>query len=240
MSIFKKDGEWIVTNEQLVEFYIPLSYYDGTVRRLATEKVDGLNVFGVFQVSAFKDGKLLETRILNLPIIIHINTFENEVRNIKMLNGETEKCMVYKYIKGSKVMRSFIVVDDENGKNYLTLILQGKLPRIIPYSRTNDLWNKNLKLSDVNFGMNAAYLEALLGRVYRDKNNPTRKYALAYNEGAGDYGYIMASTRQLCKYDSTFSAITYEDFDTALATSLNRTRNKIQETNSPVEPIMKY
>ena len=49
----------------------------------------------------------------------------------------------------------------------------------------------------------------------------------------------MASIRQICQYTSTFTAVTFEDLDSMVTTSLNRERENIPETESPIEKIIK-
>ena len=49
----------------------------------------------------------------------------------------------------------------------------------------------------------------------------------------------MNRIREICQYTSTFTAVTYEDIDAMITTSLNRTKTKAPEAYSPVEDIIK-
>ena len=49
----------------------------------------------------------------------------------------------------------------------------------------------------------------------------------------------MASIRSVCQYASTFSAITFEDMDSMITASVNRLRDKKEESESPVENLFK-
>ena len=53
------------------------------------------------------------------------------------------------------------------------------------------------------------------------------------------FDYQTASIRQICQYTSTFTALTFEDIDSMITTSLNRSRNKGNEVDSPIERIIK-
>ena len=96
-------------------------------------------------------------------------------------------------------------------------------------------------MNHVNFGVPSVILELILSVAYRDKKDPTKRFAvaLAKNPNLTDYDYKMASIRQICQYTSTFTALTFEDFDSMLTTSLNRTRLHKQEVDSPLEQIIK-
>ena len=59
------------------------------------------------------------------------------------------------------------------------------------------------------------------------------------DDNVSDYDYKMASIRQICQYSSTFTALTFEDFDSMVTTSLNRTAEHKSEQESPLEKIIK-
>ena len=69
---------------------------------------------------------------------------------------------------------------------------------------------------------------------------PQKFAAVAGKENVSDYGYATASIRQICQYNSTFTALTYEDMDSMITSSLNRSRENKKETVSPVEQIIKF
>ena len=122
----------------------------------------------------------------------------------------------------------------------LKMITSGNLPEIIPYSKCLDVWRKNQELNEVHFGVSSCYLEIILSTMFRNPNNLSQKFsAIASNKDVSDYDYATASIRQICQYNSTFTALTFEDFDSMLTTSLNRTRLHKQEVDSPLEQIIK-
>ena len=240
MSVFRSDGNHIYLNIPYCEFYIPMYYFDSS-RRYAQDLSDKIKVLGFFNVGIFENGKLKELRTLNLPTNIVINVYDSEMRDVQMSNGEVLQCKVVKYMKDSKIMQSMIFQDDTNAKNMLKFITSGNLPSIVPYSKALEVWRKNQELNDVHLGVSSCYLEIILSVMFRDPNNMSQKFsAIASNEGVGDYDYKMGSIRQICQYNSTFTALTYEDMDSMITTSLNKSREKIPERESPVEKIIKF
>lgn len=239
-SIFRSDGNNIYLNIPYCEFYIPMYYFSST-KKFAEDLSSKINVLGFFNIGIFENGKLKEMKTLNLPTMITINVPDSELREVEMLNGEVMQCKVIKYLKDANIMQSMIFEDDTNATMFLQCILSGDLPKIIPYSKILEVWMKNQELNNVNFGVSSCYLELILSVMYRNPNNMTEKFAkIASNKDVSDYDYAAGSIRQICQYNSTFSALTFEDIDSMITTSLNRSRDKIKENPSPVEQIIKY
>lgn len=240
MDVFRSDGNFIYLNASYCEFYIPMYYFD-TTRRFAEDLSDHIDVLGLFNVGIFENGKLIDMRTLNLPTKISIFVYDTELREVEMSNGELLQCKVVKYLKNAKIMQSMIFEDDSNSKDYLKFITSGNLPKIIPYSKAAQVWRKNQELNSVHFGVSSLYLELILAVMHRNPDDLSQKFAkIASTEGVSDYDYTTASIRQICQYNSTFTAITFEDIDSMITTSLNKARDKAKEVESPVEQIIKF
>lgn len=240
LSVFRSDGNFIYLNIPYCEFYIPM-YYFNTSGNFAEDLSDKINVLGFFNVGIFENGKFKEMKTLNLPTMITIYVYDSELRDVEMTNGEIMQCKVVKYLKDAKIMQSMIFQDDTNAKNMLQFITGGKLPKIVPYSKSLEVWRKNQELNEVHFGVSSCYLELILSVMFRNPNDMSQKFSsIVSKEGVGDYDYATASIRQICQYNSTFTALTYEDMDSMITTSLNKSRDKVKERESPVEKIIKF
>lgn len=240
MSIFRSDGSFIYLDSAYCEFYIPMYYFDSS-KRFAEDLNDKINVLGFFNVGIFKNGKLEEIKTMNLPTMITIYVYDSELREVQLLDGETIQCKVIKYLKDAKIMQSMIFENDTYSKDYLKFIMSGNIPKSVPYSKSLEIWRKNQELNNVHFGVSSFSLELVLSTTYRNPNNMSEKFSkIASKEGVSDYDYATASIRQICQYNSTFTALTYEDMDSMITTSLNKSRDKIKEVESPVEQIIKF
>ena len=242
-SYFKSDGKYIYLEADYAEFYLPESYFDEN-GKFAEDKGDTIRTLGVFNVGIFEKDKLKEMRVFNVPTWIELfsHNTENRIVNIANKKGDIEevKCKVLNYQKGAKIMSSSVIQDSSNAEDYMNLIIKGKLPSCIPYSRMMDMWSKNLNLNNVGFGVMNVINEMILAAMCRDKRDPSKKFAhVVTTELLTDYDYKMNNVRQICQYTSTFNALTFEDMDSMITTSLNRTKTKGTETPSPVETILK-
>ena len=137
-------------------------------------------------------------------------------------------------------MSSSVIQDSSNAESYMNLIIKGKLPQCIPYSKMMESWSTNLELNNVGFGVMNVIEEMILATMCRDKRDPSKKFCqVVTTEPLNDFDYKMNNVRQICQYTSTFNALTFEDMDSMITTSLNRTKSKGVETPSPVEVILK-
>lgn len=240
LSIFKDENEYLYLDIPYCEFYIPLYYFD-TTRKFAEEFGDYIHVLGLFNVGIFENNKLKEMKTLNIPTMINVYQYDTEVREVQLLNGEMVQCKVLKFLKGAKIMPSILFENDDISKKYLQYIISGNVPSIVPYSKALQVWRKNLEINGVHFGVSSCYLELVLAGMSRNPNNLSQKFSkIAGDEGVTDYDYFPASIRQVCQYNSTFTAITFEDIDSMITSSLNKARDKTPENISPVEQVIKF
>lgn len=239
MNIFRKDDQYIYLDVPYCEFYIPSYYFDSGWAKLLTKSIITL---GVFNVGIFEKGQFKEFKILNLPTSIELFYTDIEKRTLDFPGSPNTPCTVIKYIKDQTIMNSYTIENSSNSESYLDLIVKGKLPGTIPYSKVLNIWKKNQELNDVHFGVPSATLEMILAVSYRDKQDMTKKFATRYGSdmNLSEYDYVTANIRKICQYASTFTAMTYEDINSMITTSVNRTRDGKYEVNSPVEKVIKY
>jgi hypothetical protein len=240
-DVFKIDGNFIYLTAPYCEFYIPQSFFKSS-GNFAEDRGEIIRGIGLFNVGIFSDGKLVEMKTLNIPTWIEMYVHESENRDVQLPgSNEPEPCRVLIYYQGSKVMNSKIIEDSSNAESYLSLICGGKVPTSVPYSKSAQVWRKNQQMNGVNLGVPAVIEEMILSVSYRNKDNLGQKFCkvVGQNKEVSDYGYEMASIRQICQYASTFTALWFEDFDSMVTTSLNRTRENKPEANSPLEKIIK-
>lgn len=239
MSIFRSDDRYIYLNAPYCEFYVPMSYFDSKWMVQLSDTIKGL---GLFNIGIFENGELKEIRLLNLPTSVEFFVYDTERRTMNFKGEENVQCLVLKYIKDQKIMESSTIEDSSSSEMYLDIILKGKVPPSIPYTKVLNVWIKNQTLNKVSFGVPSAVLEMILAVCYRDKNNMEQKFSTVIGKdlNVSEWDYKMAKIREICQYASTFSAMTFEDINAMITTSVNRTREKRYEMESPVEKIIKY
>lgn len=242
MEYFKSDGKFIYLEAEYVEFYIPKYYFDDT-GKFAENLGSFIRALGIFDIGFFSNGQLKEMRVLNIPTWTDFFVNDSEDRSVSLPRDEEGfvPCKVLKFNKGHKIMPSSVVEDSSNAESYLDFVLKGKVPSIVPYSKSIQIWRKNKELNSVHLGVPSVIEEMILSCAYRDMNNPSRKFAevIGKDPKVSQYDYIMNNIRQICQYSSTFAGITFEDIDSMITTAINRTRTKGIEQYSPIEELLK-
>ena len=237
---FREDDRYIYLEDNYMEFYIPTEFFSPT-KRYAEEFKDYITSFGIFNVGLFKNGKLEKIMLMNNPYPVKIYVYDMEDRVVDIPGEGEVPCRVLKFLKGAKVMDVLIVEDSINAVNYLDIICAAKVPKSVPYDEALSVWHKNQEISGANFGIRAEVEEIVLALSYRNKNNLSEKFAKQWGSGVDvtPYDYDVADIRKICQYASTFSAITFEDIDTMITTSINRARTRSKEAYSPLEDTIK-
>ena len=83
-------------------------------------------------------------------------------------------------------------------------------------------------MNSVNLGVPSVIIELILSAAYRYKKDPTKKFShvIGKDLNVSQFDYTMNNVRQICQYTSTFTALTFEDMDSMVTTSLNRAKTK--------------
>ena len=242
MAHFKKDNNFIYLSDNSCEFYIPTYYFDDKYK-FAVDEGKVIHCIGVFETAYFDDtGKVIERKMLNLPTWIDLTIYESTTKKLQLPNDvEENEYKVVTYYKNQKIMSSKIVKDADNVEGYIDFILKGKIPHNIMYGKTLDLWLKNQKMNGISLGVPSVELEMILSVFYRYINDPTKKFStvIGGDKNISEFDYIMKNVRSICQYTSTYAGVTFEDIDSMITTSLNRTKRGDKELQSPTENILK-
>jgi hypothetical protein len=235
LGFLKSDGKFIYLDTNYAEFYIPMYYFQES--DFAEDLGDTIKTLGIFKIKINN-----EFHIFNAPSMIELFVIDSIESTLK-IQGDTEETQykILKYQKGQKIMNSYMIEDSSNAESFMNLILKGKIPNLIKYSDSIKIWRKNQELNSVNLGIPSTKEELIMSVAYRYNKNPEMKFSHAINDipGITEYDYQMNNIRQICQYTSTFSSLVFEDIDSMITTSLNRTKNHGNEAFSPVEMLFK-
>ena len=238
-KLFRNDGTDIFLDTDFIEFYIPDYYFDEGCG-FATDFGATIQTFGIICVGLYEKGKLSSIKRLQIPMDITLESYDTETRDIDFATGPM-KCRVLKYMKGQKIMQYRYVKGSKNTVRLLNMILYGYIPKFVPYDQVYFLLLKSCEQHSVNLGVPNYLLEILITTVYRYIADPSKKFSEVYGkEDISSYDYQTVNIRKACQYASTFSAITFEDIDSMVTSSLNRSATHKAEPYSPLEEVIKY
>ena len=239
-NVIKKDG-FIVLNCPYAEFYVPKQYLE---KDLAVDSGESFNAFGLMYLRTFSAmDKPNELEILKIP---NISFYPAEKENRKMTIGNDEEAdyVVLKFFKGNNLFQSAVKCDSAAPENFLNMVLGGQIPKNIPYDKTLEVFLKVFNQNKIGLPAPAIMLEMILSEVYRYAGDNSLKYgqflAKNFDPKKKQLDYSLANVRTICKNNSSFAGISFENIDEMLTSAINNNKYNRTETKTPLEDVIKY
>jgi predicted RNA-binding protein with PUA domain len=241
-DLISDDGKNIIFNGNYMEIYIPKIYFENN--KLAENSGSSIRVFGLLNARAFTDKNVpMKLETINIPTMITIYPNDIETKDLTLMDdgSEPESFCIAKFYKGNLIMKNKIPQDAGNVELFLDILFRGKIPKTIPYSQVLKIWQKNLEINGVKLGVTSTILEIIISEIYRDAKKPEQTFAkvIGKNPSTSEFDYKTANIREICARNSTFAALTFEDMDSMITSALNINKYNKQETESPIEKIIK-
>ena len=241
---FTEKDEQLVFTGNYCEVYIPRFYFENGIAQQLGSKVEtmGLFNFKVFSDEKKKDNTMTHTFEFPSPILMAPSSIS--FQTLKVVDDVDEDAFaILKFYKNDVFISNLCVTQSsDNCEKFLKLLNGGKLPNTILYNKLLSVWFSNLDINKVNLSVPAAVMELIISEVYRDKKDLSRPFRFKAG-GPGKvsmYDYKTANLKDISNFNSTFTAVTFEDIDFALTSSVTKTRTKGKEVESPIEKTIKY
>lgn len=241
-NFFEQRDEKIVFTGEFMEAYIPEFYFTSNI---AYEFGDVMKLYGIFNYVNNPTGTskdVVETCFVPFSIITKPSSIEKRVIELIKGNGEVEY-RVFKYYNGDNFLQTrHMVKDVSNVEVFFKLMNAGKIPNTIPYTKLIEMTNKCLSMNGINIPVPQVTLQAYISEICRDASDKSKPYRIKAGKSAkvDEFAYKPANLREISRVSSTFAAITFEDIDAMITSSIVRTRTGGRESYSPLEKIMKY
>lgn len=235
--IIDKDGFFIFKGDYM-EIYIPENYFE---RKIAVREGSNISTFGLLTLRVFKEDKPMDLEVLNAPTQIYLYPTETEKKEIQLVKEvPAKKYVIAKFYKDGKIMPSTIQQSSDNVAAMAYMIRDGNIDNNIPYDKLLPLWQENMALNNTGLNVSSTVLEIILAEICRSKVSDTNfAKVIGKKPDTSPYLYKPSTIRELCSKTSTFTALTYEDMDAMITTSLNMTNYNKKQTESPIEKIIK-
>lgn len=206
---------------------------------------DQLKILGIFNYRLGKDGTIpanAPLKTFKFPSIMYTEPNSMEDAELELIPGTgVKKYKLLKYYKNAKVMtdtRCVATIDSVSLFNNIKMA--GGIPNTIKYLDIEKLDLANLEINKQNLGTPATQLSIAIAEIYRYKGDISIPFRKKFGKGeAGDLDYIAGNSRMVCAANSTVAALTFEDQDSMLVSSINRKRYKKKQNPSPLEAIIR-
>lgn len=221
--------------------YIPEKYFD---RDFAVANGEFINTMGILLYSVKEtenSDPSKHLKPLKLPTIFTTKPGKIEkVKKLKLLNLDEEDYRVLHYTNNNEdkiIVSTDLPQDIENVEDFYRMFVKtGNIPNYIPYNEIQDYFYESMRLNGGNYNTNWQLFGMLISEICRDKNDYSIPYYMSSAYKKGDmYSYKSIAIKDVPKYISPFSAITSENWNEAIISSIN-----MDDTNiyTPMEKIM--
>lgn len=235
-TLYAESGH-IYTSECL-EIYVPTKYFADNV---AVNEGGNITTLGILYCAVVKNGTPGTIKLFNVPTTISIMNYETHNTSINV-GGNVIDVLALSYLPGQIVMHQTLPKGREIANDFLDKMLAGKLPKTLNYSKIIDIWWKNLEISGISYKVPSKLFEMIIAAIYRDPNNPKRRYGQKYGMQTPPNGfdYTTDNVRNVVKNLSTFSGMVFEDMGAMISNGINNDLNGVEEPVSPLEKIIYY
>lgn len=231
MNYLKESGSQIFVDCYGMEVYLPYDYNGKSYRGADYYSVIGNKVrfFGVGNMRFFASQKEMDspssvkTYTLGYPMMITSIPTEIDTRDVQFVkNGVVRKCIVLTFYRNDVFMDNVNSISStDNVMIYLARMEGGKLDHINPDEAMNILRDVQ-SYNGLSLRIPEETEEIFVTERYRDPNNHSRKIRFA-DQGKTNFDReVSLNLRQEAMKTSSYQALTHEDINTSLITSINR------------------
>lgn len=238
----KISGDSILIDAPYAELYIEdrMMEVTGLVQEGKALKIVGIANMRIFD--GHENGKCISgDLVFKLPTVIYTQPTAIERRKmvIKPEVGEIQY-VVLKYFKDDLfiVSRSLVKIY-ENTEIFFKIFNNGKIPSTIPYTMTLQLMLDNLSINSQNLNTPPMIMSLMISESCRSRANRGIPFRKAFNNGDSVHSYVATGFREIARNSSTYTAITFEDFDSMAEASVVKSRYNEEENDSPLEKMIR-
>lgn len=242
MKTSVKDG-FLYLDEGKLELYLPVYYLE---HKLAYQEGNIMNSFGLMSYKYYQKFDSKEPTKIGTIGIPSMTVFfpSNIIQNIttKITPDSPENTYyVLEFTKGDKITSMFVRKDADNIVTYMNLLLAGKIEGSIPYTEIDQLFIKTMTMNGADLGVPGTVIELIVAQLCRDgkdKGQPFSK-TIGKNPNVPPRSYRTSNIRSICASNSVFAALSFEDMNAMLDSSINMTAKEKEQNISPIENIIK-
>lgn len=259
-SFTKREGNAIIfKGDGILQYYIPETYFEG---KSATVQGSYIKLLGSFTYRIIsKTGVLGTLRTFVYPSIflckpsliekkldsdIFVGKDDDKLHNIdeEGSKGKQHMFRVLTFNPGDQLITNVYTPKDmDNVNDLLQLhIKTGKIPTTIRY---DDLYNyiyESMELNGGSFAIHSQVMGVIYSKICRDPDDISNIFRLSKAINENMNAYIPIPINEVPKYISPFAAISSENFDEAVMSSVLLSdeieKGKRKHTESPLEQVM--
>lgn len=229
-----------------MEVYLPYDYLNKEYRGTPYYTTAGTMVryFGVGNMRFFKTQKEMDnpltvkTYTLGFPMIMTSEPSDIDIRSVQFKRGGVErKCIVLTFYKDDIFLDNVLCIANSNNIMILMNRLEGGKLDHVGVDEAVSILQDAQTMNRGKLKLPSEEEEIFIAERYRDPDHPSRRARFATDM---DQDRVVSyNMRQEAMHTTTYQAMTHEDINTALITSINRKEAGIQDDPTIMERIVR-
>lgn len=245
MQLREKDHT-VFVDTYAMDVYLPAEYVDKEYRGHPYYEAAGTKVkfYGVGNMrfynteKEFNNPETVSVSTLGIPMIITSTPTEIDVRDVTFAKGAPARhCIVLTYYKDDVFMELTSLIQSSTNVMILMALIDGGKITMIPPDDALKILQDVQSMNGVKLRIPPEMEELLISERYRDPENHYKKARLSDNPDPNKLASL--NMRREAMSQTTYQAITHEDINSALISSINRKRNGIVDPPTTMERIVR-
>lgn len=250
--MFREKDNVVYVDCYAIELYLPYDYLDKEYRGIPYYTVIGTKVqyFGVGNMKFFNSQKEMENPLsvpiqtLGVPMILITEPSDIDTRDVVFTKGgKSRKCIVLTYYKDDQFLCDMNAIKRNECDMILMSRLEGgKLDHTTPEEAFNIL-NDSQRMNGVSLRVPPEELEIFVSERYRmgteDGGSQRLRMADSDETDVDMDDIVSLNMRQEAMNTTTYQALTHEDINSALISSVNRTNRGVVDDPTIMERVVR-
>lgn len=235
------DNGMCVLDSGRLEVYV-YNKYLGSLADIEGDIVNSIGLLPYKYYAKWDDEKAAKIGTINIPSSVAFRPSELEMDQVSTIYPESDprEYMIMTFFEKDKCWSNMLIQSITAGMNFTKAMLSAKLDTNIPYNMLTPYWQQIGISNHFSIGISGPAMGCVVRHVCRYKKDRGKFYAQVLNENPkiGQVSYQILNSRDLCAENGVFAAISFEDMNAAIDSSINITKQKKPQPTNPLEDII--
>lgn len=229
-----KDTSYLFSGDGCFKFFVPEKYFTGKLANFVGEFIElfGIVPYAVYDKNDKPIGKL---RNFKFPAYFVTKPDEIEIAKGLKLTKETKEqdYRILKYHKDGIIVLNYLISQNADIIDvWYSALTTGNILNVIPYNTLQDYFLDNIMISGNGYSVSLQMIGIVISELCRSSKDTDTPFRLSGSNNMNDYQ--MISVKDIPRGTSPFTAITSEEWDKAVVSSIMIKDPKY----SPMEKVM--
>jgi hypothetical protein len=238
IDFLKEVGDSMVVDATQIIIYIEKSFFDDG---LAIELGEKIETTGLFYIGVKYTPTGTEKMFrFTAPVSLAINFKDRFSVTTGFEGADPVPYECARLLKGDIFVHNLNHVQDiDNAITFLKVFNLARIPRSMPYNSLVELYKGAASFNGINFRVPSLLIEVIISELCRKATDNTQPFRLDAGKGKTD-GYKMIPIKKIAEVSSVFNAISFENLNQAIQSSVSSTRSGKKQRVSPIEKTIFY